>query len=111
MPIGPGHDDPEYDNYDPAWRDQDTPFRQWIAQRLGPDLPAEAAALYAPVNRYHGLSHTTADTIATITGTTVSDVMAAHRADLDAWAVEQELRSHPGLAVVDADLDRIRHRS
>lgn len=25
--IGPGHGDPQYDNDDPAWRAQDTPFR------------------------------------------------------------------------------------
>ncbi|MCR8945151.1 hypothetical protein NW249_23830 [Streptomyces sp. OUCMDZ-4982] len=63
------------------------------------------------MNRFHGLSGESADAIATITDTTVSDVMAAHRADLDAWAMEQKLRVHPDLAVVDADLDRIRHRS
>ncbi|WP_030024935.1 hypothetical protein [Streptomyces monomycini] len=35
MPIiGPGYDDPAYDGYDPAWRSQVTPFRQWLYEKL-----------------------------------------------------------------------------
>ncbi|MFD8119420.1 hypothetical protein [Streptomyces microflavus] len=115
MPIiGPGYDDPEYDNYDPAWKTQDTLFRRWLVEKLtekGSDLAAEIASAYAPVNRYHGMSPATLDVLAVLTSTTADVVRRAHEADLDEWAREQELRSHPGLAVLDADLDRIRHRS
>ncbi|MEL5958351.1 hypothetical protein AADR41_26915 [Streptomyces sp. CLV115] len=34
MPIGPGYDDPEYDNYDPARHGQNTPLRQWLYEKL-----------------------------------------------------------------------------
>ncbi|SHL75258.1 hypothetical protein [Streptomyces yunnanensis] len=114
MPIGPGFDDPEYDNYDPAWRHQDTPFRRWLHERLtaaGSDCSADIAASYAPANRYHGLNAIDLDDLATLTDTTGAAVQAAHKADLDEWAREQQLRDHPDLAVLDADLDRIRHRS
>ncbi|MEW2398060.1 hypothetical protein [Streptomyces sp. NPDC046862] len=33
MPII-GPDDREYDNYDPAWKTQDTPFRRWLVEPL-----------------------------------------------------------------------------
>lgn len=49
--IGPGYDEPEYDNYDPAWVHQDTPFRRWLFNKLtaaGMSNPADGAALYAP---------------------------------------------------------------
>ncbi|MFI6689089.1 hypothetical protein [Streptomyces sp. NPDC050485] len=46
-----------------------------------------------------------------MTGTTVDAVQAAHKADLKEWAGEQQLRDHPDLAVLDADLDRIRRCS
>ncbi|MDV9202482.1 hypothetical protein [Streptomyces sp. Wh19] len=45
------------------------------------------------------------------TGTSIDDVRYAHKADLADWAREQQLRDHPDMAVLDADLDRIRHRS
>ncbi|WP_274916555.1 hypothetical protein [Streptomyces sp. WZ-12] len=52
MPIiGPGYDDPEYDNYDPAWKTQDTPFRRWLVAKLtdaGVSNPTWVASLYAP---------------------------------------------------------------
>ncbi|MFJ2864021.1 hypothetical protein [Kitasatospora sp. NPDC087314] len=113
MPIiGPGHDDPEYDNYDPAWKTQDTPFRRWLLEKLTEaGSSADIAASYAPANRYHGLDDLDLDLLATLTDTTTDDVKAAHKADLDEWAREQQLREHPDLAVLDADLDRIRHRS
>ncbi|MGW5816510.1 hypothetical protein [Streptomyces noursei] len=112
--IGPGPDDPEYDNYDPAWRDQDTPFRRWLYERLkaaGSSCPADIAAGHAPTNRYHGLSDIDLDDLAALTDTTIEAVQAAHKADLVEWAREQQLRDHSDLAVLDADLDRIRHRS
>lgn len=69
MPIiGPGFDDPEYDNYE----------------------------MYS---------------IAAETGTTIDEVRAAHKADLADWAREQQLRDHPELAVLDADLDRVARRN
>ncbi|MGW6744818.1 hypothetical protein ACWGDX_29475 [Streptomyces sp. NPDC055025] len=112
--IGPGVNDPEYDNYDPAWKDQDTPFRQWLLGKLteaGSSCPAGIASTYAPANRYLGMSPVDRDLLATLTGTTGEAVQAAHKADLGEWAREQQLRDHPDLAVLDADLDRIRHRS
>ncbi|WP_157878704.1 hypothetical protein [Streptomyces sp. CT34] len=51
------------------------------------------------------------DLLATLTDTTVEDVQAAHKADLAEWSRERQLRDHPDLAVLDADLDRVRHRS
>ncbi|MYW03394.1 hypothetical protein [Streptomyces sp. SID3343] len=105
--------EPEYDDYDPAWRTQGIVFRRWLVDSLAAadsDLPAEAVTCFAPANRYHGLSETNAELLAILTSTTVDMVRAAHRADLKDWAREQELRDQPGLAVLDADLDRIRHR-
>ncbi|MFD3420938.1 hypothetical protein [Streptomyces decoyicus] len=50
MPIiGPGYDDPEYDNYDPAWETQDTPFRRWLFEKLtATGATASMALSYAP---------------------------------------------------------------
>ncbi|MFF1716547.1 hypothetical protein [Streptomyces sp. NPDC058268] len=112
--IGPGPDDAEYDNHDPDWEAQDTSFRRWLFEKLteaGSSCPADIASTYAPANRYHGLSSVDQGTLAILTGTTVDAVQAAHKADLGEWAREQQLRDHPDLAVLDADLDRIRHRS
>lgn len=112
--IGPGLDDPEYDNYDPAWKAQDTPFRRWLFARLtaaGFEHAADAAAVWAPANRYNGLGETQMGLIVTLTGVSFDAVRTAHKADLAEWAREQQLRDHPELAVLDADLDRIRHRS
>jgi hypothetical protein len=114
MSIDPGYDEPEYDDdYDPAWETQTTPFRQWLHQQLtaaGASCPADIAAAYAPANRYRGLSDDGVDTLAMLTGTSPDAVRAAHRADLEKWAREQQLRTHPDLAVLDADLDRIARR-
>ncbi|MYW06716.1 hypothetical protein [Streptomyces sp. SID3343] len=109
-------DDPEaeFDDHDPAWDTRDTPFRRWLIDGLtaaGSTLPAEAVSLFAPVNRYGGLSETNADLLAILTHTTVDMVRAAHKADLQHWAREQELRDHPDLTVLDADPDRIRDHS
>ncbi|MFD3516249.1 hypothetical protein [Streptomyces sp. NPDC058657] len=112
--IGPGHDDPEYDNYDPAWESQDTLFRRWLYEKLtaaGCSFARDMAFSTAPANRYNGLSEDDMDDIALLAGVTVEEVRAAHKADLAEWAREQQLRDHPDLAVLDADLDRIRHRS
>ncbi|MFI1585732.1 hypothetical protein [Embleya sp. NPDC020630] len=106
--------DPGFEDYDPAWSTQDTPFRRWLVDGLaaaGSTLPAEAASSFAPANRYRGLSDSHAELIAILTDTAVDIVRAAHKADLQDWAREQELRHHPDLAVLDADLDRIRDRS
>ncbi|NEA20183.1 hypothetical protein [Streptomyces halstedii] len=112
MPIGPGPDDPENDNYDPAWHDQDTPFRRWIASKLAArnGVSPEFATVYAPANRYHGLNDEAENTISLITGTSPEEVREAHTADLADWKLEQQLRDHPDLAVVDADLNRIQQR-
>lgn len=110
MTIGPGPNDPENDNWDPAWHDQDTPFRRWLYEKAtaaGSNCAAEIATCHAPANRYHGLSRIDVDNIATLTNTSTSEVHAAHKADLAEWAREQQLRNHPELAVLDADLDRI----
>ncbi|MFD6471095.1 hypothetical protein [Streptomyces goshikiensis] len=112
--IGPGYDDPEYDNYDPDWRHQDTPFRRWLHERLtaaGSRCAADIAAAYAPANRYNGLPSDDMDTLATLTGASIDGVRSAHKADLDDWAREQQLCDHPDLAGLDADLDRLRRRS
>ncbi|MFJ5635257.1 hypothetical protein ACIQF5_21800 [Streptomyces goshikiensis] len=112
--IGPGYDDPEYDNYDPDWKHQDTPFRRWLHDRLtaaGSRCAADIAATYAPANRYNGLHSDDMDTLATLTGTSIDDVRSAQKADLAHWAREQQLRDHPDLAVLNADLDRLRRRS
>ncbi|MFI6986584.1 hypothetical protein ACIBSV_49700 [Embleya sp. NPDC050154] len=104
----------EFDDYDPVWRTQDTPFRRWLVDGLaaaGSGLPAEAVSCFAPANRYHGLSRENTELLAILIDTTVDAVRAAHKADLEDWAREQELRDHPDLAVLDADLDRIRPRS
>ncbi|MFI5942512.1 hypothetical protein ACIBCB_19965 [Streptomyces uncialis] len=66
--------------------------------------------MYAPANRYHGLDGTQMGLIATLTGASYDAVRAAHKADLAAWSREQQLRDHPDPAVLDADLDPIRHR-
>ncbi|MFC8723739.1 hypothetical protein [Streptomyces bacillaris] len=112
MPIGPGPDDPENDDYDPAWRHQSTPFRRWIASKLADrdGVPPEIAMVYAPANRYNGITDETVGTIALLTGTSPEEVRQAHREDLADWALEQQLRDHPDLAVVDADLNRIQER-
>ncbi|MFB6977726.1 hypothetical protein [Streptomyces scopuliridis] len=115
MPIiGPGYDDPEYDNYDPAWKTQDTLFRRWLFDKLteaGSNNAAAGASCYAPANRYNGLSADDRILLATLTGTTIDDVQAAHKADLAEWAREQQMRDHPDLAVLDADLERITRRT
>ncbi|MEV5592202.1 hypothetical protein [Streptomyces sp. NPDC052496] len=114
MPIiGPGPDDPEYDNHDPAWRHQDTPFRAWLVEKLtAANFPhaADIAIGYAPANRYHGLDDLEMGTIALLTDTSFDEVRAAHKADIAAWMREQQLYDHPDLAVVDADLNRIAER-
>lgn len=114
MPIiGPGPDDPEYDNYDPAWRHQDTPFRRWLHQHLraaGSEPAADIARGYAPANRYNGITDIDLGTIATLTDTTIEEVRAAQKADIAHWQAEQQLRDHPDLAVLDADLDRTARR-
>ncbi|MGG7568716.1 hypothetical protein [Streptomyces sirii] len=114
MPIiGPGYDDPEYDDYDPDWKTQDTPFRRWLFEKLteaGCDYAADAAGIYAPANRYNGLNDDRAGLLADLTGVSLDAVRAAHKADLAEWAREQRLRDHPDLVVLDADLDRIGHR-
>ncbi|MDT0307279.1 hypothetical protein RM780_09920 [Streptomyces sp. DSM 44917] len=68
------------------------------------------ATMLAPANRYHGLSNLQMDTLAIITDTSIDEVHAAHKADIAAWMREQQLRNHPDLAVLDADLDRIAER-
>ncbi|MGW1334629.1 hypothetical protein ACWD7B_10170 [Streptomyces rubiginosohelvolus] len=108
-----GLDDAEYD-YDPAWRDQVTPFRRWLTEKLtavGSGCTADMASMYAPANRYRGLQESDLDLLAILTNTTTDAVLAAHKADLAVWAQEQRLRDHPDLAVLDADLDRIHRRS
>ncbi|WP_327393902.1 hypothetical protein [Streptomyces phaeochromogenes] len=107
MPIiGPGPDDPKNDHWDPV--------RRWLYEKLtaaGLESAADAAGLYAPANRYNGLDDINTGIIAALTGARPAAVRAAHKADLADWAREQQLRDHPDLAVLDADLDRIRHRS
>ncbi|MGW7350916.1 hypothetical protein [Streptomyces sp. NPDC054784] len=115
MPItGPGHDDPEHDAYDPAWKTQDTPFRRWLHQHMadaGLQEAAAAAAGFAPANRYDGLDDDDITLIADLTGLDYGTVLLAHKADIADWCAEQQLRDHPDLVVVDADLDRIRQRA
>ncbi|GAA1710382.1 hypothetical protein [Streptomyces yatensis] len=115
MPIiGPGPDDPEYDNWDPSWRHQDTPFRRWLLEKLteaGWSFAAETATSSAPANRYHGLTDIDAGNLASLIGCSPDEVRAAHKADLADWRQEQQLRDHPDLAVLDVDLDRLWRRS
>ncbi|WP_326685694.1 MULTISPECIES: hypothetical protein [unclassified Streptomyces] len=111
--IGPGRDDPEYDNYGPTWKTQDTPFRRWLVGKLtaaGFQYARDMAISCAPANRYHGLSDLEMGTIAILTGTGIDEVRAAHKADIAAWMREQEVRDHPDLADLDADLNRIAER-
>ncbi|MFC8660735.1 hypothetical protein [Streptomyces sp. NPDC057199] len=112
--IGPGPDDSENDNWDPAWEDHDTSFRRWLYEKLTAaglesSAAADVAGFYAPANRYNGLDDINMGIIAVLTGPDA--VRAAHKADLDEWACEQQLRDHPDLAALDAELDRIQHRS
>ncbi|MFG2789977.1 hypothetical protein [Streptomyces sp. NPDC048419] len=115
MPIiGPGPDDPENDAWDPSWENQDTPFRRWLYEKLtaaGCEYAADTAAIYAPANRYNGLDDAEVVLLATLASVNLDAVRAAHKADLGDWAREQQLRDHPDLVVLDADLDRIRHRA
>ncbi|WP_282697811.1 hypothetical protein [Streptomyces sp. CC208A] len=115
MPIiGPGPNDPENDNWDPSWENQDTPFRRWLYEKLTAarcEHAADAAHTYAPANRYNGLDDTETGLLAVLADVDFDTVRAAHKADLDDWAREQQLRDHPDLVVLDADLDRIRRRS
>ncbi|KOT79252.1 hypothetical protein ADK70_31245 [Streptomyces rimosus subsp. pseudoverticillatus] len=71
------------------------------------------AEVCASANRYNGLDDMKTSTLATLTDTSLSEVRAAHKADIAAWKREQELAAHPDLAAVDADLDRIfeQHRA
>lgn len=98
MPIiGPGPDDPENDNWDPSWEDQDTSFRRWLYETLtavGFECAADVAGIYAPANRYNGLDDIQAGLLAALTGVSLDAVRAAHKADLDEWACEQQLRDH-----------------
>lgn len=110
MSIGPGPDDPEYDNYDPAWEQQDTPFRLWLLEKLkaaGFVHAADMAICSAPANRYNGLDDIEIGTLAMLADVTPDEVRAAHAADIAAWRRGQQLLDHPDLAVVDADLNRI----
>lgn len=114
MPIiGPGPDDPEYDDYDPAWDRQDTPFRLWLYEKLtaaGSPHAADMAISYAPANRYNGLDDLETGTLAILTGTSFDEVRAAHKADIAAWMREREMHDHPDLAALGADLNRIAER-
>lgn len=114
MPNDPGDDDTEHDDYDPAWSEQSTSFRRWLIDKLtnaDSSCALDIASSFAPANRYNGLSTIDMDNLALLTGTSLDDVRAAHKADLAEWAGEQQLRDHPDLAILDADLDHIRHRS
>jgi hypothetical protein len=112
--IGPGPDDPENDNWDPTWEAQDTLFRRWLYEKLteaGSSCAADMASTHAPANRYQGLHEEDVALLATLADTTTHAVRAAHKADLAEWAREQQLRDHPDLAALDADLNRIARRS
>lgn len=67
--------------------------------------------MYSTANRYRGLQESDLDLLAILTNTTIDAVLTAHRAELAEWAQEQQLRDHPDLAVLDADLDRIHRRT
>ncbi|MFF8659506.1 hypothetical protein [Streptomyces huasconensis] len=111
--IGPGYDEPEYDNYDPTWEAQNTPFRQWLFAKLenaGFEHADEMATSSAPANRYNGLDDLEIGALALLTRTSPDEVRAAHKADIAEWQREQQLRTHPDLAVLDATLDHIAHR-
>ncbi|WP_030371491.1 hypothetical protein [Streptomyces rimosus] len=87
---------------------QDTPFQQWLFEKLtAADFPdaAEMAEVCTPVNRYNGLDDMKTSTLATLTDTSLSEVLATHKADIAAWKREQDLAAHPDLAAVDVDLD------
>ncbi|MFC8625712.1 hypothetical protein [Streptomyces anulatus] len=75
------------------------------------ELPADFATMYVSANRYNGLDAEAVETIAILTGTDPHGVRAAHAADITDWSGEQQLRDHPDLVAVHADLDRIRRRS
>ncbi|MER0442982.1 hypothetical protein ABR738_00070 [Streptomyces sp. Edi4] len=112
MPIiGPGWTDPEYDDYDPAWRGQETPFRRWLLEKLtaaGNPCAADIACSYAPDNRYNGLGKGDCYDLAVMTGCTYEEVQAAHQKDLAVFKEEQRLlMEHPELVVLGADLDRL----
>ncbi|MGW3009523.1 hypothetical protein ACWC9R_11895 [Streptomyces sp. NPDC001219] len=79
---------------------------QDVSGELAVGATASMAFSYAPANRYHGLSREDVDLLATVADTTIEAVQTAHKADLDDWAREQQLRDHPDLAVLDTDLDR-----
>ncbi|MEU9959832.1 hypothetical protein [Streptomyces sp. NPDC050982] len=107
-------DDPENDNWDPAWEDHDIPFRRRLYEKLTAaalEYAADAAGRYAPANRHNALDDISTGIIATLTGAGPDAMRAAHKANLADGAREQQLRDHPDLAVLDADLDRIQHRS
>ncbi|MER0485148.1 hypothetical protein ABR737_43685 [Streptomyces sp. Edi2] len=99
MPIiGPGYDDPESTTTTPPGRPR-TPFRRWLFEKFaaaGCEYAADAAGIYAPANRYHGLDDINMG-IATLTGISPDAVRAAHKADLADWAREQQFRDHPDL--------------
>ncbi|MGW9431592.1 hypothetical protein ACWHA1_27085 [Streptomyces decoyicus] len=115
MPIiGPGYDDPEYDNYGPVWETQDTPFRRWQFEKL---TAAGATASMASATPRQALPRpeprgfrVLATATATVADTAIEAGQAAHKADFDEWACEQQLRDRPDLAVLDADLGRSGYR-
>ena len=80
-----------------------TPLPCRLTPLPGPTHARDSAVLAAEM-RPAGL-------LTILTGVTVEEVHAAHKADLSAWAREQQLRDHPDLAVLDADLDLIRDRA
>lgn len=89
--------------------DYDTPFRRWLAERapaVDAHDPDGFAATFAPSNRFDGLTDDDFGLLAVLTGTTEQEVRAAHKEDIAAWIRENELREHPDLVVLDAELDR-----
>ncbi|MEQ4718998.1 hypothetical protein [Nonomuraea sp. B19D2] len=64
-------------------------FTRWIEQRLLREDHDDLTEAIGFLARTEGLSPDVVDHVATMTGTTVSDVIAAYQADNTAWAGTQ----------------------
>ncbi|MFE3455135.1 hypothetical protein ACFXJ8_40065 [Nonomuraea sp. NPDC059194] len=82
-------------------------FTRWIEQRLLHEDPDDLAEAIGVLARAEGLSPDVADLVAAMTGTTISDVIAAYKTDNTEWARTQATFDRSDLAALDDHLDMI----
>ncbi|MFC4122805.1 hypothetical protein [Nonomuraea zeae] len=82
-------------------------FTCWIEQRLLREDRDDLTEAIGFLARTEGLSLDVAEHVATMTGTTASDVIAAYKADNSKWAGTQATLDRPDLAALDDHRDTI----